>query len=117
MRDQRHAENLLGVEFGILAGAGDLDTTALAAAAGVDLRLDDDTACALGKEFAGNRRGFFKGISHFAARNGDAVPGQDFLRLVLVNLHGLGLPRPLLWEFGIGSGGFQRIETVPAVMK
>src|ERR1019366_1478556 len=102
MRDQRHAENLLCVEFGLLAGAGHFDAAAFAAASGVDLRLDDHAASALGKELAGYRRGFFEGVSDFAARHGDAVPGQDFLRLVLVNLHGLESPRPLLWGFGTG---------------
>ncbi len=43
VRDELHAEDLLG-ELARLGGAplGDLDAAALAAAAGVDLRLDDD---------------------------------------------------------------------------
>ena len=51
--DQLHAEDVLGVRLGIFAGAGHFYAAALAAASGVNLRLDDDAACALGKEFAG----------------------------------------------------------------
>jgi hypothetical protein len=55
VRDQLHAENVLGVQFGVLAGAGHLDAAALAAASGVNLRLDHHAACALGKQLAGHR--------------------------------------------------------------
>jgi hypothetical protein len=87
VRDQRHAENLLCVEFGVFARAGHFDAAALAAATGVNLRLDDHARCALGKELAGNRRGLFQRVGHFAARHGDAISCQDFFRLVLVNFH------------------------------
>src|SRR6202012_4051161 len=42
VRDQLHAENLLRVLLGFGEVLRYLDTAALAAAAGVDLRLDDD---------------------------------------------------------------------------
>ncbi len=42
VRHQLHAENVLGVQLGLLAGAGHFHAAALAAASGVNLRLDDD---------------------------------------------------------------------------
>jgi len=57
---QRHAKNLPGVEFGLLASAGHFHAAALAAASGVNLRLDHDACSAFGKELAGHRRGFFQ---------------------------------------------------------
>jgi hypothetical protein len=86
-RDQRHAENVFGVEFGLLARVGQLDAAALAAASGVNLRLDDDARGALGKELAGHCIGLFESVGHFAPGHGYAVLCQDFLRLILVNLH------------------------------
>ena len=41
-RDELHAEDLLDRGLGVGPGLRDLDAAALAAAAGVDLRLDDD---------------------------------------------------------------------------
>ena len=46
MRDQRHAEHLLGELLGFVGRLGELDAAALAAAAGVNLRLDDDDVAA-----------------------------------------------------------------------
>ncbi len=80
-----HAENVLDVQLGVFAVAGHLDAAALAAASGVNLRLDDDAGGALGKQFAGHRRGFFRRVGHFAPGHGDAVFRQDFLCLILVN--------------------------------
>ena len=94
---QRHAENVLGVQLGVLAGAGHFHAAALAAASGVNLRLDHDAGSALGKQFAGHRRGFFQRVGHFAPGHGNAVLCQDFFCLILVNFHlGLEPPSPLL---------------------
>ena len=41
VRDQRHADHLLGELLGLVGRLGQLDAAALAAAAGVNLRLDD----------------------------------------------------------------------------
>ncbi len=41
VRDKLHAENILGVQLGIFAGAGYFDAAALAATASVNLRFDD----------------------------------------------------------------------------
>ena len=62
----------------------ELYAAAFAAAAGVDLRLDDDD---VGLEALRGFAGFFLGEGHFAARSGDAVAREDRLGLILVNLH------------------------------
>jgi hypothetical protein len=41
-RDEVHSEYLAGDIGGFIGGAGKLDAAGFAAAAGVDLRLDDD---------------------------------------------------------------------------
>ena len=87
MRDQLHAEDVLGVQLGVFAGRGHLHAAAFAAAAGVNLRLDHHALRAFGKQFAGHRRGFFQRVGHFAPGHGNAVLRQDFLCLILVNFH------------------------------
>ena len=69
------------------ASSGDsreLDAAALAAAAGVNLRLDDDDAAA---EAAGDVAGFAGVERDFAARHGHAVAREDRFGLILVNFH------------------------------
>jgi hypothetical protein len=90
MGDELHAENVLGVELGIFAGASDFDTAALAAAAGVNLRLDDHAGGAFREEGARHGGGFFEGVGHFPAGNGHAVFRQDFFCLILVDFHVVG---------------------------
>ncbi len=87
VRDQLHAEDVLGVQFGVFAGARDLHSAALAAAAGMDLRFHYHAACALGKQGARHGIGLFQRVGHFALGHSHAVLGQDFFRLILVNLH------------------------------
>ena len=97
MGNQRHAENLLGIELSLLAGAGNFNAAALAAASGMNLRLDNDAACALGKEFAGHRGGFFQRVGYFASGHGHAIFRQDFFCLIFMNFH-VDLDRSLpLW--------------------
>ena len=55
VRDELHAEDLLGVLLGLVDGPRDLHAAALAAAAGVNLRLDDDAGRAIGEELACRR--------------------------------------------------------------
>ncbi len=62
----------------------DLDAAALAAAAGVNLRLHDPHLAA---EFLGRRDRFVNAEARDAARSRNAVLAQDFLRLVFVYLH------------------------------
>ncbi len=87
MRDELHAEDVLGMQFGVFAGSGHFYAAAFAAASSMNLRLDHNAVCTLGKELAGYSRGFFQGVGHFAPGHGNTVFGQDFFRLILVNLH------------------------------
>ena len=98
--DELHAEDVLGVQFGVFAGFGDFDAAALAAASGMNLRLDDDAGRALGKQLAGHVVGFFQRVGHFAPGHGNAVLRQDFLCLILVNFH-LDWVRPVAAVDGI----------------
>ena len=63
----------------------ELHAAALAPAAGMDLRLDDDGAAA---ETPGDLAGLVRRERDFTARNGHAIPVQDGLGLVFVNFHG-----------------------------
>ena len=89
VRDQLHAEDLRGACLGVVARLGDLDAAALAAAAGVDLRLDhDDLVAGLGDQLLGRRLAPRRGCS--AGRPlGTGTPYflQELLGLVLVDLH------------------------------
>ena len=99
VRDQRHAEHLLG-DFGRFRGIfRDLHAAAFAAAAGVNLRLHHHAAADLLRR----RFGFLHRVRHFAARHRDVVFGQDGLRLILVNFH-IG--------YGVGRRKRRPIQTV-----
>ena len=82
--DQGHAEDLLGRLLGRGGILDDLDAAALAASAGVDLGLHDGHAAA---ETPGDRAGLLGRERDFPAGHRHAVPGQDGLCLILVNLH------------------------------
>ena len=81
-----------------------LDAAALAAAAGVDLRLDDPDRAA---ELLGGLDRLLDGEGRDAARHRHAELAQDFLALVLVNLHEVSLEERI-WgvaqRTGAGSG-------------
>ena len=74
VRDERHADHLLREPLGFVGRLGQLDAAALAAAAGMDLRLDDDDAAA---EPLGDGLGIMSGEGDFAARNGHAESRED----------------------------------------
>ncbi len=63
---------------------GQLDAACFAAAACVNLRLDDDN---IGLESVRPFAGLFFRESDLAARSGHAVASEDSFGLVLVNLH------------------------------
>src|SRR6185437_7321703 len=84
VRLQLHAEDLAGEACDVFERPGDLDAAALAAAAGMDLRLDDPDRAA---EPLRGLRGFTDAESGIAARHGNAEAGKDFLALVFVDLH------------------------------
>ena len=84
-----HAEHRGRRLAGFVGGAHDLHAAALAAAAGVDLRLDDGD----GRAELDVRAGGLLGARHdAAARHGDAESAQELLRLELVDFH-VGGPR------------------------
>ena len=111
VRDELHAEDLLG-ELARLGGAalGDLDAAALAAAAGVDLRLDDDDRALglLGEALRGGLR-LVDREGGVPLGDGDAVAGEELLGLILVDFHVVAssasrVPRSGR-DIGLGAGG------------
>ena len=88
MGDEGHAENLLGIGANFIDRLGDLDTATLAAAAGVNLRLDHPHLAA--QRFRRLYR-LIDGETRHTARGGDAVLAQDFLALIFMDIHGLTL--------------------------
>ena len=107
MSDELHAEDGFGCGFGIGKRLGDLHAAALATAAGVNLRLDDDGGVAGGEERLGGGIGLLKRGGHFAAGDGHVVLAQDLFGLVLVNLHDgvspVNAARPMLANEGTQS--------------
>ncbi len=83
VRDERHAEDLLGDDGGLGGILRDFDAATLAASAGVNLRFDDHAAA----DVLRGRLGFGDGERHLPARHGDIVFGQDGLGLILVDFH------------------------------
>ena len=83
-----HAEDLRGDLLGLLDGRRQLDAAGLAAAAGLDLRLDDDLAAALRQQPLGRRAGLLRGLGDGAAQHGHAVLLEQVARLVLEEVHG-----------------------------
>ena len=84
MGDESHAQHVPGRGDGHLGRFDELDATALAPAAGVNLRLDDPDRAA---EFGHRRLGFLGREDDGAPGNGDPVFSQQALGLVLVNVH------------------------------
>ena len=87
VRDELHAEDLLGVLLGLGDVLGDLDAAAFAAAAGVDLRLDDDAFGAAGEERLATSSASSSVFATSPARHGNAVLRKDVLCLILVDFH------------------------------
>ena len=86
MRDERFAEELLRVGRDLVDRLCDLDAACLATAAGVDLRLDDDDGRS---ERLRVRHGFLYREGRLALWDVYAIGAQDFLALVLMDVHGL----------------------------
>ena len=82
--DQPHADDVERRLLRRVRALHDLDAAALAAAAGVDLGLDDDRS-ATEPDGGGLRLG---GVEHdFALRDGHAVRREDRLGLIFVDFH------------------------------
>ena len=84
VRLQLHAEDLAGVLADFIHRFRHLDAAALAAAAGMDLRLDHPDLAA---EFLGRLDGLVDGKTGLAARRGDPELPQDLLALVFMDFH------------------------------
>jgi signal transduction histidine kinase len=82
--DQRHAEHVLGELLDLADGSRQLHAAALAAATGVNLRLDD---AHLAAEPAGNIGRFGGCKGHFAARHGHSVAREHGFGLIFVDFH------------------------------
>ena len=84
MGNQLHTENLRGVGSDFVQRFGHLDAAALAAATGMNLRLDHPHRAA---EFLGRFYRLLNRESRNAARHWHTKLSQDFLALVFVNFH------------------------------
>src|SRR6185312_13555109 len=84
--DQRHSQNAAGIVAHLVDRPGDLDATALASAARMDLRLHDPCAAA---QPGGSLYRLVDGKTWNSARRCHAVFAQHFLPLILVNIHDL----------------------------
>ena len=97
VRDELHAVDGARLFLGVLERLGDLDAAALAASAGVDLRLDDDDGLARLLLHPGNRGvGFVDAERGLADGDGNTVALQQLLALILVNLQGFSSARKLV---------------------
>ena len=85
-RDEGHADHLARKRLGFVPRLGELHAAALAAAARVDLRLDDDRAAT---KAAGDLAGFDRRERHLSSRHGNPVTREDRFRLVFVYSHPL----------------------------
>jgi hypothetical protein len=83
-RDEIDAEHMRSDFRGFVGRVRELDAAGFAAAASVNLRLDNDY---VGFESGRAFTRFFLRKSHFAAGNGDTVTRENGLGLILMNLH------------------------------
>src|SRR3954471_21434853 len=84
MRDQTLPQYVPSPLFGLLRCTRQLHASRFTATAGMDLRLDD--ACSTA-EFDGRRFGLFRRCRNLSLGHGDTVALEDFLGLILVNIH------------------------------
>ena len=84
MRHQLLAEQVVGGLQHLVLAAAELHAASLAAAAGVDLGLDDPELAA---DLARPVGRLFGAVGERALGHGHTEAGQDFLGLILVNIH------------------------------
>ena len=99
VRDQRHAQHALGFLLHILDGFDDLDAAALAAAAGMDLRLHHPDRTA---QFLGRGHRFLDREGGLARGTGAPKAAQNLLGLIFMDIHGISLS-----EATDGGGGHE----------
>ena len=85
-RHEVHADNRLGGGPHLVDRATEFHAAALAATSGVNLRLDDPEFAA---QFLGGGDRLSRRRCDSTAQHGNPVRGEDFLCLILVNLHHL----------------------------
>src|ERR1039457_5864968 len=98
-----HAENLAGLGVGLVRALGQLHAAGLAAPAGLHLRLHHDQGVPLGGELRGDLARFFGRVGDLAGLYRDAVLGEQFLRLILKQVHSYSPLFPLLISLIIRS--------------
>ncbi len=91
-----HAEDRLGLRGRLVGVAGELHAAGLAPAAGLHLGLDDD----LRAEPRGDLPGFLGSGRDAARQDRHAMRGEQFLRLVLHQVHGCVLSSHSLQSTG-----------------
>jgi hypothetical protein len=82
-----HAEDLGGLGVGLLRAFGQLHAAGLAASAGLHLRLYHHQRVALGGELGGDVARLLGSAGYLPGLHGDAVLGEQFLRLILKQVH------------------------------
>src|SRR5262249_33203082 len=82
--DEALAEQVIGCFLDLMLRGAELYAAGLAAAARMDLRLDDPLAAA---DVAGPIGRLFGAVGKAARRNRDAESPEDFLRLIFVDVH------------------------------
>jgi hypothetical protein len=86
VRDQVHADDLLRQRDRLVRVLGELDAAALAAAAGVDLGLDDDASAEVLRRLAR----LLGGVDDDAPGRRHAVTAHDLFCLIFVDFHSGG---------------------------
>ncbi len=97
-----HAQDVAGAGFGLLNGAGELDAAGLAAAAGLDLGLDDHQLATRVEEGLRGAARLLGGRGHGAVEHGDAVLAKQVPGLVLVEIHAADPLGACGWLVGAG---------------
>ncbi len=92
MRDELLPEQVIRRVQHIVFRAAELDAARLAAPAGMNLRLDDP---GLAADLARPLSRLLGAVGQRAAWHGHAELGEDFLGLILMNVHLVLLLRPL----------------------
>ena len=82
-----HAEDRGGLGLRVVRPVGDLDAAGLAAAAGLDLGLDDDPRRPGGGELLRDGAGFRRCLGDLACGDGNPVLGEELFRLMLKQVH------------------------------
>ena len=98
-----HAQDLAGLGVRLIRAVGQLDAAGLPAAARLHLGLHHDQRMALGGEPRRDLARLFGRAGDLAGLHGDAVLGEQFLRLILKQVHAYSPLFPLFMSFAIQS--------------